>query len=345
MRKEYIIPIFVPHLGCPNDCVFCNQKKISGQLKQVTGEDVHKTIDSYLEQIKEESSIEVAFFGGSFTAIQKDIQLELLNAVQHFIEQGKVNSIRISTRPDGIDKEVLRMLKKYNVKTIELGVQSMNDFVLESSNRGHTSEDVIKASKLIRSKGFVLGHQMMIGLPESVKTDEIETAKKLSKLKPSLIRIYPVLVIKDTKLEQDCINLDYTPLTVEQAVERCKEVVEVFNKCKINIIRVGLQNTDEISDPGNKESQVVAGPYHPAFRQLVEASLWYDSILREIKNINNKVSKIKIVTNFENINNIIGHKKENVIKLKEVYDLDMQVEADDSIKPGKFKIEVLKQSE
>lgn len=343
MKKEYIIPIFVPHLGCPNNCIFCNQKKISGQTKMVNAIDVEDTIEYYLKNFKDDNKyVEVAFFGGSFTAIEKEKQEELLQAVQKYIHDKKVNSIRISTRPDAIDKDILKMLKKYHVKTIELGVQSMNNYILNRSQRGHTVEDVKKASKLIRWNGFILGHQMMVGLPESTKQDEINTAKELIKLKPKIVRVYPVLVIKDTPLAIEYENKEYTPLTVTQAVERCKEIVELFNKHKINVIRIGLQNTEEISDPSKETSQVVAGPYHPAFRQLVESSMWYDSLLNEIKKINTKVIKVKIIANPENINNIIGHKKENVLKLKEVYDVDVAVESSEEIKPGKFKLEILK---
>ena len=343
MKKEYIIPIFVPHLGCPNNCIFCNQKKISGQTKMVTAKDVQETIEYYLKNFKDSHKyVEVAFFGGSFTAIERDKQEELLKAVQPYIKDKKVSSIRVSTRPDAIDKDILKMLKKYHVKTIELGVQSMNNYILQRSQRGHTVEDVKKASKLIRWNGFILGHQMMVGLPESTMQDEINTAKEIIKLKPRIVRVYPVLVIKDTPLEVEYEKGEYTPLTVTQAVERCKEIVSMFNKKKIQVIRMGLQNTEEISDPNQESSQVVAGPFHPAFRQLVEASMWYDSILNEIKKINTKVIEVKIITNAENINNIIGHKKENVLKLKEIYNLDVSVEASEEIKPGKFKLEILK---
>ena len=197
MKKQYIIPIFVPHLGCPNDCVFCNQKSISGQTKQVTKDDVKNTIEEHLKYISDKKAdVEVAFFGGSFTAIEEKKQIELLEAANDFIKNGIIKNIRISTRPDYIDKKTLKRMKKYNVKTIELGVQSANDYILEKAGRGHTFKDVIKASKLIRRYGFVLGHQMMVGLPESTKLDDINTAKALVKLKPKIVRIYPVLVIK-----------------------------------------------------------------------------------------------------------------------------------------------------
>ena len=343
MKKEYIIPIFVPHLGCPHTCTFCNQKEISGQAKQVTPQEVKDTIEYYLKNFKDDHKyVEVAFFGGSFTGIDEKIQNELLEVANEYIKMGKVNSIRISTRPDYITKDILKRLKKYHVKTIELGVQSTNDYILAKCQRGHTFEDVKKASKLIRWHRFILGHQMMLGLPESTKIDEINTAKQLIKLKPKIVRIYPVLVLRDTKLEKEYNQGEYMPLHVEQAVERSKEIMKLFSKAKIEVIRVGLQNTEEISDPSCKESKIVAGPYHPAFRQLVESSMWYDEIVAKIKNYNTKVMQVLITAHPENVNAIIGHKKENVLKLKDTYDVDVIVKPDMTMKKGKFTIEIEK---
>ncbi len=342
MKKQYIIPIFVPHLGCPNDCIFCNQKSISGQQKMITKEDVKKTIEFYLENIRDkQAKKEVAFFGGSFTGIEKEKQEELLKTAYEYIKSGEINSIRVSTRPDYIDKQRLKLLKKYKVETIELGVQSANDYILKRSNRGHNFEDVKRASRLIRWNGFKLGHQMMIGLPESTRIDEINTAKELIKLKPKMVRIYPVLVIKNTKLEKEYLEEKYTPLTVVQAVEISKELVKMFNKKGIEIIRIGLQNTDTITDPDEEGSEVVAGPYHPAFRQLVESGLWYDAIVEKIKKLNVKVKKVQVTVNPQDANNVIGHKKENIEKLKEMYTLDLIVKQDSSIKNGKMKIDIL----
>ena len=342
MKKEYIIPIFVPNLGCPNDCTFCNQKKISGKVTNVDAKDVKETIEYYLKNFKDDSKyVEVAFFGGSFTGIDVEVQKELLEAANEYIKNKKVGSIRISTRPDYINKDILKMLKKYNVKTIELGVQSSNDYILNKSRRNHTFEDVKKASKLIRRYHFTLGHQMMIGMQDSTELDEINTARDLIKLKPKMVRIYPVLVIKGTALDQAYKEKEYIPLTVEQAVERAKAVTYMFRKKKINVIRIGLQNTEEITDPKQEKSEVVAGPYHPAFRQLVEASMWYDSIAEKIRNINMKVKTVEIVINQEDVNNVVGHKKENIYKLKELYDVDVIVKQDENIKPGKFEINVI----
>ena len=342
MKKQYIIPIFVPHLGCPNDCIFCNQKSISGQTKQVTKEDVKKIIEEHLKYIKKDSKVEVAFFGGSFTGIEEEKQVELLSAAYEYIKQKKVDSIRISTRPDYIDKKTLKRLKKYKVKTIELGVQSTNDYILKKAGRGHTFEDVIKASKLIRWYGFDLGHQMMVGLPESTTVDEINTAKQLIKLKPKMVRIYPVLVIKNTKLEKDYKEGTYKPLTVTQAVEVCKELVKLFVKKHIEVIRIGLQPTDTITNPENDKSEVVTGPFHPAFRQLVESGMWYDVIVEKIKQLNTKVKEVVVTVNPSDVNNVIGQRKDNINNLRDTYDVNLIVKADEKIKQGKSKIEITK---
>jgi len=333
LKKKYIIPIFVPHLGCPNDCTFCNQKKISGQKKNVTKQDVINTIEEYLENINyQNQEVEVAFFGGSFTGIEIELQKELLSAANEFVQQGKINSIRISTRPDYINKEILKMLKTYNVKTIELGVQSTNDYILDKCKRGHSFKDVKIASKLIRKFKFNLGHQMMVGLPDSLQKDEIDTAKALIKLHPKMVRIYPVLVIKGTQLEKDYLSGNYQPNTLEQAIETCSILLKMFNKKKIEVIRIGLQSTDEICNPENQNSQVVAGPYHPAFRQLVESRIYYYDILNKVRNLNNKVSNIKVHVNSKNVNSFVGHKRENINKIKEMYNVNIHIEQNDKVK-------------
>ncbi len=344
MKKQYIIPIFVPHLGCPNDCTFCNQKIISGQTKDVTPDDVRKTIEYYLKNFNVSSkNIEVAFFGGSFSGIEREKQEALLKVAHEYIVSKKIGSIRISTRPDYIDKEELKFLKRYGVKTIELGVQSTNDYILKRCKRNHTFDDVKKASRMIRMRGFTLGHQMMVGLPESNLLDEIRTAKDLIKLRPKIVRIYPVLVLKGTELEKEFNEGIYVPLSVEQAVERCKELCYLFEKKKIKVIRIGLQSTDTISDISkNENSEVVAGPYHETFRQLIDSSIAYDKIVNIIKSYNVKVKEVEIVTNPENVNNVVGYKKENIEKLKEYYDVNAKVKADPKLRNGIIKVQIKK---
>lgn len=183
---------------------------------------------------------------------------------------------------------------------------------------------------------------MMVGLPESTRLDELNTAKDLAKLKPKIVRLYPVLVIKNTELEEEYKNGTYEPIPLIQAVEVCKELQYFFEKKKIKVIRIGLQNTDLISNPENIESEVVAGPYHEAFGQLVEDSIWYDKILAKIKKFNIKVIEAQILVNPVNVNNVVGHKKENLKKLKDIYDIDIKVKQTEEIKPGKFSITILK---
>ena len=344
MKRNSIIPIFVPHLGCKNDCSFCNQKSISGQIKEVTKDDVKETIEMYLNDFNNDiDNVEVAFFGGSFTGIDTEKQIELLEAVQPYIKSKKVSSIRCSTRPDYINRDILKRLKKYHVKTIELGIQSSNDYILAKAKRGHTFKDVKKASKLIRRHRFILGHQMMVGLPESTFLDEMNTAKDLAKLKPKIMRIYPVLVIKGTELERQYLKREYEPLEVNQAVSRCKDLCYFFDKKKIKVIRVGLQSTDTISDPSkNKLSEVIAGPYHEAFRQLVDTQIFYDKISEKIKEVEVKVKEVEICINPQDINNAVGYKRENILKIKEMYDVDVVIKQNSKIKPGVIKINILK---
>ncbi len=343
MKKQYIIPIFVPHLGCPNDCTFCNQRKISGQLKNVTAQNVKETIEYYLGIFQEKKAYkEVAFFGGSFTGIDVGLQNELLSAAYEYVKTKQIDGIRISTRPDYIDRETLKRLKKFKVKTIELGVQSTNDYILQRCKRGHTYEDVKRASRLIRLYGFTLGHQMMVGLPESTRLDEMNTARDLVKLRPKIVRIYPVLVIRDTELEREYLRGDYEPLELGQAVEICKELSQFFEKKRVKVIRIGLQNTDTINRPESQGSEVVAGPYHENMRQLVDSSYYYDVINEKIKRINTKAKEIKIIANPQLINSIVGYKRENIEKIKENYNLDVKVEQNWKYSLKKIDVEITK---
>ena len=233
-------------------------------------------------------------------------------------------------------KKVLDLLKKYGVKTIELGVQSSNDFILKKCKRGHNFNDVKKAAKLIRKNKFNLGVQMMVGLPESTQKDEIKTAKDLIKLRPKIARIYPVLVVKNTQLETEYLNGEYCPNTLEQAIETCSILLKMFEKKKVNVIRVGLQSTDEICEPENENSQVVAGPYHPAFRQLVESRILYNDFSARVKKMNSNIKNIDVRVNPQCINNFIGHKRENILHIKNIYDIDVNVINDENVKQYKI---------
>ncbi|QCX32246.1 radical SAM protein [Caloramator sp. E03] len=313
-KRYYIIPIFVPHLGCPHDCIFCNQKKITGNTKEVTKSDVEKTIAQYLSTIDRKNSfVEISFFGGSFTGIPLDYQNELLSVAKAALDDGKIDDIRLSTRPDYINEYILQNLKRFGVGVIELGVQSMDDEVLKMAERGHTSNDVIKSSNLIKKFGFKLGHQMMIGLPNDNIEKDIFTANEIIKLKPDFVRIYPALVIKGTELESLYLKGLYTPLSVEEAVEICKKIYILFVKNDIQIIRIGLQRSEEI----NMDNDVIAGPFHPAFRELVESSIYMSIIDYTIQKYFNLENNIFININPKEISKLLADKKKyfNILKL------------------------------
>lgn len=316
--KHHIIPIFVPHVGCPHDCVFCNQKKITGKSTEITSEDVDNTIKSYLKTIPSSNQkLEVAFYGGSFTAIDRDIQKELLGVANYYKQRGLIDRIRLSTRPDCIDIDILNLLKDNGVDIIELGVQSLDQEVLDKSNRGHSKEDVYQAVSLIKDFDFTLGLQMMLGLPGDTKEKSISTAKELIKLKPDIVRIYPTLVVKETYLEKQYFEKKYQPLSLERAVDISSIILMMFELNDINVIRIGLQPTENIS---SESGEVVSGPFHPSFRQLVESQI-YKTILRNFFDEKFVEEDIKIEISKKEISNIVGQKSENIEMIKKEYNI------------------------
>lgn len=315
-KKMKIIPVFVPHVGCPNDCVFCNQKKITGKgTVSASGKYVEDIVEEYRKTIHEDTYTELAFFGGSFTAIDINLQEELLKVGKHYKDMGVVDSIRCSTRPDAISEDILALQKKYGMDIIELGIQSLDDYVLKKSNRGHTRKDSENASRLIKEHGFVLGHQIMPGLPGSTREKDLKTCLDSIAMKPDMVRIYPTLTIRDTELlnmyEIGC----YKPLTLEEAVEITSLIYSHYAANNINVIRIGLQNTDTI----NQEEDVAAGPFHPAFRQLVEERIYLYAIAGLLKNRDLKDKHIIIEANDKLISFIAGQRKSNINKLKDIF--------------------------
>ena len=322
--KKRIIPIFVPHKGCPHDCIFCNQKKITGVSTDVTSEDARNIIEECLETIDKDADVEIAFFGGSFTAIDIDIQKSLLSVAKEYVEKGLVKDIRMSTRPDCIDEDILSMLKEYKTSIIELGVQSLDEKVLLDSIRGHQSEIVYKSSKMIKNSGIKLGLQMMIGLPADTEEKCIFTAKKFVELKPDCVRVYPTLVVKDTGLEKLMEQNKYNPFTLEESVNIVKKVLVLFYVNNINVIRVGLQATDDLQIG----KAVLAGPYHPAFRELVEADMIKDYL--EFVILQNKnIKQMLVKSNKKNISKIIGNKKTNVKYMEEKFGVLLKTQESD----------------
>lgn len=331
-KNYYIIPVFVPHKGCPHDCIFCNQKKITGQINEITAVDVKEKIETYLDTIpKENSLVEIAFYGGSFTAIPLDYQKELLEAAYHYIERGAIDSIRVSTRPDYINEAILDNLKRYGVRTVELGVQSMDEEVLELSNRGHTPLDVIGAVNLLKKYGFIVGVQMMVGLPGDTFEKSVDTAKRLIELSPDIARIYPALVITNTYMEEMYNSGNYKPLTLEEAIRISKQLLMLFEREGINVIRIGLQPTENIL----MGRDVVAGPFHPSMRQLVEAYIYRDMLEYMLNKLEGEKSCITIEVNPRKISELVGQKRSNIFYIRKKFFIDkLQIIQNNHVEAG-----------
>jgi len=324
-EQQYTIPIFIPHKGCKNECVFCNQRTISGTLVVPKPNEIDKKIKEYLGYIKDkrnDKKVEIAFFGGSFTGLDIKEQNQYLEVANKYIKSGEVDSIRISTRPDYIDMPIVSNLKKYGVGTIELGVQSMDGSVLMASKRGHTTSDVIRASRLIKLFNIKLGHQIMIGLPKSNKSIDIETAKQIVRIAPNEIRIYPVYVIKGSELYDLYIKGRYTPISFEEAIERTLEVVRIINRTNIKIIRLGLQSTEEIT----AKNVDIVGPICDNFAEYVMCELVKEKMEKEIISRNiKKDRKVIFVVPKKYISVTVGPKKVNKIYFEEKYNIKMGV--------------------
>ena len=271
------IPVFIPHLGCPNQCVFCNQRSIS-EHQDFSEESVRDEIEQVLSTLSPEDEAEIAFFGGSFTGIDRDLMCRLLDLAETYVKEGRVASIRLSTRPDYIDDEILSILSRYSVKTIELGLQSMDDDVLFTCRRGHTAEQAEAACRAVVDAGFSLVGQMMIGLPGATPESEIETAKKICELGASAVRIYPTVVFYDTPLCEMAQHGAYKPLSVEEAVERTAPVLQFFRARALPCIRVGLCATESLTSP----DAVYAGPNHPALGEMIFGECLYQKVKEKV---------------------------------------------------------------
>jgi len=328
--KKSIIPVFIPHLGCPHECVFCNQRRISGSLLPATPNDVVSVL-----QNAQACNAQLAFYGGSFTALELREQEEFLLAAQPFFVQGKIGSIRLSTRPDCIDEENLRLLKKYGVSTIELGAQSMDDEVLSRCFRGHSAFDTEKASKMIKDFGFELVLQMMTGLFGSDEKRDIETARRLALLLPDAVRIYPTVIIKDTYLHDLYKSGDYAQHTVSDAVEVCSRIVPIFEEAGITIIRLGLNPTDDLSG-----GEAIGGAYHPAFGELVKSRLFLSKAREKLKNTPQN-SCVILTVSAACVSQMIGQGRCNVKSLIEEFSLSSLKIVSGEIKNGEIKAQTV----
>jgi len=389
-QRPFIVPIFVPHMGCPHQCVFCNQASITGS----DPDDVSSSISRRINEIYEEAALrsskdflirenplslrlnalwsvargtrattdpegiarselppitsqgshnnhlrpharepfrrEIAFYGGSFTGIEKTVQIQLLSAVQPLIRKGLIDSIRVSTRPDYIDPQTLDLLKTYGVRIVELGVQSMVEEVLRRSRRGHTTDDVLQAVELLHGGGFEVGIQIMVGLPGDDMEGNTHTVDRVIQLNPHFVRIYPTVVLRGTPLERWYRSGRYTPLSLERAVGLCKGSFLKFSRAGIPVIRLGLQSTPELE----MTDCVVAGPYHPAFGHLVESSLFYD-MASYLMGKHGKCENVRVKVSPFDLSNIRGQKNRNLHHLKERFGFrEFQIEIDEGQPKG-----------
>lgn len=312
--KHINIPIFIPHLGCPNQCIFCNQKYISGN-ESFNEERVETEIIKILSTVDNDDTCEIAFFGGSFTGIDRELMIRLLETAQNYVNSGKVSGIRMSTRPDYISKEIIDILKRYSVNVVELGIQTMNDEILKYLKRGHTVEDTVNAIHMLNDAKIPFIGQMMIGLPKSTLEEEIYCAKRICELGASGARIYPTLVFRMTELEKITSNNEYAPLSIEQAVSRCAEVLNIFRQNNVPCIRIGLCDSDNL----HSSDTFVAGPNSPSIGEMVKSRLFLHLISEKL--IMNEFDDIIIECAKGKASQVIGNKKENINKLKTKYNL------------------------
>lgn len=318
---HFNIPIFIPHLGCPFQCIFCNQQKITAQHNIAGDSEIQDILATALGTMPIKRYAEAAFFGGSFTAIDKNLQEHYLGLIKPYLKSGEIQGIRISTRPDFIDREGLDMLLDAGVTTIELGVQSMDDRVLAASGRGYKSEKVCQAMELIRQYPFKVGIQLMIGLPKDNLAADIETTVKTIGLLPDMVRIYPTLVIEGTVLATFYQAGKYEPLTLQHAVEICMHMYLRFQQAGIKVIRLGIHADKELTQGTN----ILAGPFHPSFGELVQQEIYKKQVgflLKDLHSQNQNIREIRLQINPRDISKLMGHRKSNIKHWQQVFGLD-----------------------
>ena len=331
--KHINIPVFVPHLGCPHDCVFCNQRTITGK-SEFDISHVRQDITDALSTVDiENTEAEIAFFGGSFTGIERELMVNLLEISDEFYDKGMIKSVRCSTRPDYIDREILDILKSHHVRTVEIGIQSMSDKVLEASARGHTSAETENACRMIVDKGFDLVGQMMIGLPCSSVEDEIMTAERICSFGAVGARIYPTVVFRKTALCTMAEEGSYDPLTVDEAVERSAEVLGIFADNGVDVIRIGLCESEGL----HSDSGIYAGAFHPAFGELCISEYYYKKFKNSLNDIQS--GKVTIYVSKGSLSKAVGQHGKNRIRLKTLYpDIDIKFAEDECLNKYDFKV-------
>lgn len=318
--KPFIVPVFIPHSGCPHQCTFCNQKAISGHgSRRISLKVVREQIERFLSfKHEQRQTMQISFYGGNFLGLAEESICALLDEACCFIEQGRVKSIRFSTRPDTISRQTLKLIRDYPVQTVEIGAQSMDDKVLKMVRRGHTARDTENALKLLAETPYEVGLQMMTGLPGDDPTSTWVTAQKLAEFAPAFVRIYPALVLKDSPLANLYASGKFQPLSLDEAVDRVKALYLFFQDKTIPVIRMGLQASETL----NSEKTVLAGPYHPAFGHLVLSSIFLDRAAELLKKRDLDSNRVVLKVRPENISRMRGQNNQNVKMLKRQFQLE-----------------------
>jgi histone acetyltransferase (RNA polymerase elongator complex component) len=335
--RPFIIPIFIPNMGCPYRCVFCDQTAITGQQdRRLSPRLVRERISEFLSlKTKHRGTTEVAFYGGNFLGLPKSYRQSLLEEAQKFLEKGRVEGIRFSTRPDTVTDNTLETLRPYTVRVVEVGAQSMDDTVLFLSRRGHTAEDTEDAVARLKAHGVGVGVQIMPGLPGDTLESILETGRKVADLNPDFVRIYPTIVVKNTVLDKWYRSGEFKPLSLTDAVEVTKRLYLLFQTHGISVIRMGLQTTGSLLEPG----AVVAGPFHPAFGHLVHSAIFLDLAARELEMQETASKRITLSVHPDNVSRLKGLKNDNTKKLIQRFRLEeLQVLPDPGIPQNALKV-------
>jgi len=317
--QPLIIPIFIPHMGCPHQCIFCNQRAITGKTAQTpSANQIQQAVRRFLKYGKKRpSTSQISFFGGSFLGLEKKTIRSLLGAAMPFVRAKDVNSIRFSTRPDTISQESLSLLDGFPVSTVELGVQSMNDQVLDAAGRGHRASDTVVAADLLKKRGFEMGLQMMVGLPEDDDDGAMETARRIAELEPDFVRIYPTLVLEGSQLAGRYRDGRYHPMALEACVTLVKRLFLYFNTHHIPVVRMGLQASDGLTRAGG----FIDGPYHPAFGHLVHGEIVLDAIYSALDRMEKPPDPLTLSVHPSMVSRVQGLHKQNIGRLKKAFDL------------------------
>jgi histone acetyltransferase (RNA polymerase elongator complex component) len=327
--KPLIIPIFIPHMGCPHQCIFCNQRTITGKMTRTPSADqIQQEVNRFLKYAnKRPANTQIAFFGGSFLGLERKTIRSLLEAALPFVNSADVDSIRFSTRPDTINPKSLSLLDRFPVSTVELGVQSMNDRVLDAAGRGHRASDTVVAADLLKQRGYALGLQMMVGLPGDDDDGAMQTARRIAALQPEFVRIYPTLVLKGSRLARRFRDGRYRSMPLESGITLVKRLYLFFKTRRIPVVRMGLQASDGLTRAGD----LIAGPYHPAFGHLVHGEIVLDAISSALNRMENRPDPLTITTHPSMVARVQGLNKQNICRLQRTFALKKIVLLQDAL--------------